>query len=456
MNGLMYKKNEWLQNENSYAISGIFFIMYKVIFEIAYIIVHNIYYVNESAVYGLEFNAFKYLFSYIILYICITFLPKRLNKFSSLISNLLLCFIMIPILSVYALNDQSTICTLMLSFGFIIQCLIITHATDMKLKKIVNANGLVYVVLYGIIAILFSYFLVTKGLPTFTAFNINNVYDLRSTIDLNKYIAYLFALQIYVVGPFLICDSLNKKKYINLIIISIIQTCFYLWTGHKVIIFYMATVVMIYIISKIKRTEKIIIITLFMIIILCISYALLASLNKSLNLPLSLLVRRAMILPAQLKFDYFDFFSSYPKLGLTGIFPTWIVDIQNPYPSVGFTYLIGDLYYHSPQMNANTGYFIEGFARFGYMGAYIVFILMGFIIKLFDAFVEKVGQTIIYPLCLYFFLAFNDGFLIDELFIKGKIFFMVMILILFDFKQNRNFLKEKEKNKCQMYSQYQI
>jgi hypothetical protein len=297
---------------------------------------------------------------------------------------------------------------------------------------------------------------VTDGIPTLTALNINNVYDLRSTIDLNKYISYLFALQIYVIGPFLICDNLNRKKYIRLIIISIIQTFFYLWTGHKVIIFYMVTVFMIYIISKIKKTEKIILMTLLIIIISCIFCTLLVSLNKSFNLPLSLLVRRAMILPAQLKFDYFDFFSSYPKLGLTGIFPTWIVDIQNPYPSVGFTYLIGDLYYHSPQMNANTGYFIEGFARFGYMGCFLVFILMGFIIKLFDAFAEKAGQTIIYPLCLYFFLAFNDGFLIDELFIKGKIFFMVMILILFDFKHSYNFFKEKGKKKCQMYSQYQI
>lgn len=450
MNCLVYGNETYLKKNSIYSMPTIFFIFYKIIFEIAYIVVHNIYYVDGSSAYGLSFNEYKFLFSYLLLFILIMFLPKIADKFSSIVTYLLFCFIMIPILSVYALNNQSTICVGMLSLGFIMQCLVITHTKNISAKKVVNANGILKLLLYAITILLFGYFLIIKGLPTLTALDIYKVYTLRSAMDMNKYIAYLFNLQIYVIGPFLICLSLNKKKYLALTIFSGIQFVFYLWTGHKIIIFNIMVVFLIYIISKIKKTEKIILSVLFIIIIFCIVCIIFIPLNKSFELPLSLLVRRAMILPAQLKFDYFDFFTVNPKLGLTGIFPTWIWEIHNPYSGTGFTYLIGDIYYNAPLMNANTGYFIEGFARFGYAGFYIVFILMGFILKLFDAFAEKAGKMILYPLCLYFFLAFNDGFLIDELFIKGKIFFMAVILLLYDFDYDINLFKERNKSSCQI------
>lgn len=447
MNNLFLYKKSFLRDDNIYKTPAFFFILYKIIFDFAYIKVHEYFGIENSIVYAINISIYKIILSYVLLYIIILFIPKQFDKFSTLISGFYLCYIMIPILTVYALNNQNTICALMMCLGFITQCLIITKLKDIKLKEVINANFILNFFMLSITAILLSYFFIKNGLPSAAALNIYNVYSIRETLDMNKYISYLFTLQIYVTGPFFVCLNLNKKRYLNTVIFIIIQLMFYLWTGHKTILFSLPLMFAIFLISKLKNPEKIIITALAVFVLLCVLFTFLINFSKAFETPLSLFVRRAMVLPAQLKFLYFDFFNNNPSINLTGTLPTWLLKIKNPYIDISYTHLIGSIYFDAPSMNANTGYFIEGFARFSYAGFYIVFIIMGFLLKLFDGFVLKAGKSMIYPLCIIFFINFNDGFLMSELFIIGKVFILITILLFykFDYSDKKISLYERDK-----------
>jgi hypothetical protein len=63
----------------------------------------------------------------------------------------------------------------------------------------------------------------------------------------------------------------------------------------------------IFLISKLKNPEKIIITALAVFVVLCILFTFFINFSKAFETPLSLFIRRVMVLPAQLKFLYFDF-----------------------------------------------------------------------------------------------------------------------------------------------------
>ena len=55
-------------------------------------------------------------------------------------------------------------------------------------------------------------------------------------------------------------------------------------------------------------------------------------------------------------------------MGLYAVFPRWIFPISSYYENIDFQHEIGAIYYGAPDMNANTGFFAEGYLRFGHIG----------------------------------------------------------------------------------------
>jgi hypothetical protein len=102
------------------------------------------------------------------------------------------------------------------------------------------------------------------------------------------------------------------------------------------------------------------------------------------------IVRRVLIMPAQLTTYYFEFWRDNPHvmmsdglLGRLGIVPH--------YYDRGAALTIGSVYFASPEGNANANLWASGFAHFGYIGVFAASLLAGTILRLIDAF--SIGET---------------------------------------------------------------
>ena len=145
-----------------------------------------------------------------------------------------------------------------------------------------------------------------------------------------------------------------------------------------------------------------------------------------------------MLLSANNKFVYFDYFSDNPLMGLGGIFPRWLVYIPNYYENIPYTYEISDIYFNKSEMNSNTGFIAEGFMRFGHIGILIVFLAMALLLRQMD----KLGKRTNYSFAIGIFVTqiifLADGHLIDS-FILGNWMILVAILAFYTKYQRKKY-----------------
>jgi hypothetical protein len=98
----------------------------------------------------------------------------------------------------------------------------------------------------------------------------------------------------------------------------------------------------------------------------------------------AIIIDRFLLVPAQLNFYYYDFFSQNPKIFWTD--SKWLLIgkiIDYPY-SLPLPMVIGDTYFNNPETSANTGWIGSGYAHAGFFGMMIYAIIIGSIFKYLD------------------------------------------------------------------------
>ncbi|MDC1204961.1 hypothetical protein N8085_06165, partial [Salibacteraceae bacterium] len=95
----------------------------------------------------------------------------------------------------------------------------------------------------------------------------------------------------------------------------------------------------------------------------------------------SLILRRYLMVPALLNHYYYEFFESnyiyYSHSFLKNVF-------DYPY-ELGPTYMVAEYAYGKTTTNANNGFASDAFMNLGYVGVFIYTLIVGLIIKFFDA-----------------------------------------------------------------------
>ena len=379
----------------------------------------------------------------------------------------------IPISTIYAGKNYSTINFLLFFMEFII--LISTIKILEKKKENKEKNKKLYdenkkhkynkfikittiIIYYGFIIntifVLFACFYF-NGIPTFTALNIEEVYEVRETFYLPTLMNYFYDFEIKFILTFLIVLFIHKKKYVNLILSIIALLLMYLYKGDKMTLLSMFLVIGVYIIfrlfEKYKKLDKInhyIAPSLSIIIIFSmLTY-------NIYNMFYSVLVRRFLISPANLKFWYMDFFAKNPKIGIVGTLLNKIFNFWNPYSEMPYQNLIAGIYAGNFETYANTGFMSEGFVRFGYIGLVVLPIILGIIIYFINNKAFQDGQLcFIAAISIFPLMNLNDGYLLSSL-MFGAILLLIIVILFFNtdyvcqnkkmigiFKKNRNTAK---------------
>ena len=154
-------------------------------------------------------------------------------------------------------------------------------------------------------------------------------------------------------------------------------------------------------------------------------------------MPFNIVMRRILMVPANLKFIYYDYFTTYEKLGLYGIFPRFLLEVSSRYSTVPYTFDISAIYFNKPLMNSNTGYLAEGYMRFGYIGMFLEAFILGWIFQMMDSFQKRTGYALTIGFFTYAVFSLNDAHLLDQL-VFGPWLFIVIIIVLFPLSLFRN------------------
>ena len=414
-------------------------LLYKFSLDLGYL-----YLVRISPGYNLVFNPLKYaagLVWCILLFVCIRHTERKSSSFFLYFVFLLQ---IVPISTVYAMMDESTIYYHLLCVSFLLCELLVGYTGEPPLFRrnfpISRAMTLSFAVASSLLIV---YVIRKNGTPNLSLLDVYSVYDYRRSgkFQISKYMSYMLDWTTKVFLPFGIAKALTDRKYPMATVFASLLLLIYLYTGHKVYLFAIPLLLIGTLWTRRKNGYQ----ELFLIG--CVGFSALTLLANATQ-PGSLWYKlfglfgnRVLLLSSKLKFNYF---SSHPKMGLYAVFPRWIFPISSYYENIDFQHEIGAIYYGAPDMNANTGFFAEGYLRFGHIGTILILLLFALLLKEMDRFQERVGYQLTIGVFLYpiYFLA--DGHLFDTL-ILGPWMFLVAILLFYTLKPSQlsNFSKEE-------------
>lgn len=348
----------------------------KMLFDISYILYVNKYF--EYMGFTLDFNLSKWLLTNVIVVILFLMLKNNEKNFSVIYLKTLLVVMIIPTLSIYALKDLSSLYMIIFVLCFAITILI-SKLRNLELPKInVNKNFL-YLIFSFLIILVFINLFIYNGLPSLTAFNLIDVYDVRSNVVYGgNLMGYLRPWVTKVIIPFIIAITFYKKSYLIATLFYCLQILIFLYTGHKSYLF--SPILIISLMHFVKKKNIFInfLVAVFMVVLL----SLILSITNINSLFASLFIRRTFFITAQNYFYYYDFFSrnDFVKLSHSILDNIFTYPYLMPPPNI-----IGQVYYHNAESWVNTGYLSDAFMNFGFWGMLLFSVLLGLLLLLIDS-----------------------------------------------------------------------
>lgn len=410
----------------------IILLIYKVFLEAGYVLVLA----NKLFNFKLDLNYRKYILGFFMIIIMQAFISSE-KKPSTFILNFYMFIAMVPITLWYALVNQSALYYLCLVSSFSITAMMLRYLPAMlenrfkinsASRKIFSINKVMIIISISLMTILLLGIIATNGAPTITALNLKNAYEIRGEnyFIQNKYLGYIYNYTMSIFVPLILAWSLDKKKYILSFLISIYIFIFFMYSGNKQTLFSIFLIIGTYFIINMKKINTYFFESYTAVVIISV----MLSAWRGMDLFFSIFIRRMLILPAELKFLYYDFFSKNPKIGMTGIYPGNILG-NSPYDGkVGNA--IASTYLDSTDMNANTGFMAEGYERFGYMGILIAFLLFALMLFAFDILSKNTNYIFATTFGIYPMFILNDLPIISSILMGPMLILLIICLFYSD------------------------
>lgn len=258
--------------------------------------------------------------------------------------------------------------------------------------------------------------------------SLENVYDLReewreSSMP-NIFNYYLpFAARI---TPVLLVISIKDKKMMLAALLVLTQLSLFSFGGMKYT-FFALILALIVGFTSFRITGRRVILFYVAFVLVCLAEC--TFVTDDLPIVSVYTLRRFAFVPNQISFFFFDFFQHRDYLYYSDSFLRWLLDYPYKAP---FPHVIGDYAFGSPEMGANTGLFAEGYSQIGWLAVpvYSVLYILAFRVYSFcSAGFErsKYSQAAVLGVALYA-LSFQDGSFFSILLTQG---FLLTLLAMY-------------------------
>jgi oligosaccharide repeat unit polymerase len=359
-------------------------VLYKVVLDLAYYFI--ISRVWSYAQFTLEINSLKLVESYLLLVIIFILMPKSREKLSNIMVWLLILLSYIPMLTIFAFMDEARVYMYAVT-GFWLIVFLLLHMPTVYFAPLRQSKIIRYslFICLGVVVLLLIY----EYLGLSFNLDLTKVYDIRREYVAAEIpmIGYLVGVLAKIVNPTFFVLFLVKKKWVPAVLIIIFQLLLFSATGNRSYLFTLPIVLVLMWIVTRRNSFVYIGIGLAAVVFLgMLSYWLINDLNT-----ISLLARRTLLVPAQISFFYYDFFSSHELVLLSNSSLGFFIDY--PY-HLNPPHLIAETYFNQPEMGANTGIWGDAYMNFGLLGLALWGILLAIILKLVDSCSRRVDLRI--------------------------------------------------------------
>ena len=403
-------------------------LLFKLACDMSYVLLLRKY----TIMFPLTLNIPKYVVGFVCCIVLYCLIDHNAKKASSFLLYLFFLLEIIPITTIYAFSNENSVYFFSV-FAAVLICELLIRFSG-PIEKVERKQSLSFLVVLAFSAMLvYTVYRMVRlyGRPSSEALALFDVYSMRKNAPtLGKILNYLLKWTTAALLPFGLAKMISDRRYVFFALLTAAGLLLYLYTGHKTILFMVPMVAACSFWGKREHCYR------EMFFCLCIGFAVLVVLasfepdheNCLFSKIYSLLGRRAMLVSANNKFKYFDYFSSHPKMGIYGFFPRWIINVNSYYENVPYTYEISRIYFDLPEMNANTGFLAEGYMRFGHVGTFLILVVFAMIMKWIDGFQKRAGYSMAIGAFAYPIYALNDAHLLDSLFFGPWMILLLLIL----------------------------
>lgn len=411
---LRIKKKDW----NLFLVA----LFYKIVLDFSYFTISKLW-----AYYGLIYslNSTKLVESYLIFFVVFIFMPKNQKHLSSVMLWMFIVLSFVPFLTIYSFLDQSRAYAyaVMAFWVFIIFLIKLPSVSIVFLSKIYS-RSFFYLFAFGLIASVI--FLIWKYLGFTIGINLDKVYDIRSNYSQLKvpWSGYLFTWVAHIVNPIIFAIFLTRKKILPTIIIILLELVLFSQTGNKSYLFALPFVLVLMWIVRKKNPYVWLCAGLSGIVLSgLISYWVIGDTRM-----LSYFTRRTLLLPAQISFMYYEFFSAngFVFLSQHSIIPNFM---DYPY-DLKPAYLIGSVYFNNSETSANSGIYGDAFMNFGYAGFVIWGIVLAIILRMIDGLSKNKDKVVLVSLVAMPVISLINSALLTCLLTHGILLSMLIMYLL--------------------------
>jgi oligosaccharide repeat unit polymerase len=363
-----------VKKQTMFSFMGI--LLYRIVLDISYyfIISPNWSYAH----FKLDINVMKWFESILLLVIVFWLMPKSSKKLSNVMIWLLILFSYVPMLTLFALKNESGIFMYAVTVFWIV-VFSLSRLPSLDLTILDNSRTILYSLFVFLGA--FSLAMTLKSSGFSIHLDLSKVYEIRSGFsDLKIPLAgYFFSWLCYILNPMFFAIFFIKKKWVCLLLVVYLQLLFFSSTGNRTFLFAFVFVSsLVWVISRKYSLAYIAFGFVGIILLGILSNVLVGDLWIS-----SLFTRRTLLDQPQQYFFYFDFFS---KNVSTFLSQHTVFNLFLDYPYVlPPPNLIGQMYYNNPLSNANTGLVGDAYMNFGFAGLVLWSIFLGLFLKIVDS-----------------------------------------------------------------------
>jgi len=420
-------------------ISGIFWptlsiLLYKACLDYLYVNFIMVVFAYEN--YSLDPSLNKIFESYIIVGIIAVLLAKNFSDASQhpsrIVVFLYFIFIIVPLLSLYGLQNAPTPFVYIAVFCILFLIALLKIRVDFRIPML-GSMGLAFAFLSLIFAGFLAYGQLFRAIGVSNmVFDFNKIYDFRDIhdIDIPFPFGYFRVWQGKVFNVALLLYGLNKKSLLLVLIAIGLEVLMFGLTGHKLFIFAPFLAWGFYLMAKSNNFLTYFVGLIIILMLFCYSdFLFFGGIDAG-----SLIIRRALILPAHIHLIYYDFFSQpdNPFIFLSNSIFSKFVDY--PY-DVSMIRVISWAYWNR-DFGPNVGYMGDAYGQFGIYGMGLFTLILGGFLKIFDSVGKRIPHQASVLLAIPAF-SLTNGALFTSLLTHGLLMGLIVVWIWNEATQKR-------------------
>lgn len=434
-------------------ILWLWLLLYKCAIEIAYYFVVSPVY--EPVLFWNP-NRVAFYISTCLMLILIVTMPSDTERASFYVCLLFDMLSVIPMLSLYWMTNQKLyIIAMVAAMDIIIHILLRIPIRKKIVFQILGGRSASLIkIIYALYILTIIYFVIKSNGINIQLLTLSDdaVYSVRAMSSYGPFIMpYIFEWNQKVLFPFFFGIGLFEKKKIYIVGSLISQLLLFLCYGNKLTLLIIGLMIALYIVLKFKkRCENVIALGAAGIMaVLPLLYAVPLSqrIGKVVNW---LVAMRTIFLPAMIKFNYFDFFSTHEYLYFSEGQIGRLLGIKYPYNNA-IGVIVSNYFYGEGNGNNNTGVIADAYANMGFAGMILIAIIFVLSFRIIDSFAGYFPREVKIMVISLFAVYMNDNAFLTTILTNG-LFVMIVIIGIY----NASFKKKKCNIGCKKERLYEI